>query len=146
LDLVLGDPDPDRGQVEHLPSPHTDLHALACTSAATPTTGGFVADDLIRVGYLLQGAPAPPRLTTGFTAGFLPQRLRIRLGQPVRGRWLRGVPRIRRHLPLQLGDLRIFNRDMGPQLNHQIGEFLIGRFRHKPIVSQNNTKPSPTRR
>jgi len=97
-----------------------------------------VADHLVRVGYLLQGAPASPRLTTGLTAGFRPQRLRRRLGQPVRGRWLRGVPRICRHLPLQLGDPGILHRDMSPQLNHQIGEFLIGRSRHKPIVSQNN--------
>jgi len=35
---------------------------------------------------------------------------------------------------------------MSPQRDHQIGEFLIGRLRHKPIVPQVNTRLSSTRR
>jgi len=62
--------------------------------------------------------------------------------QLVRGRWLRGVPGIRRQLPLQLSDPPILHRDMPPQRNHQLGEFLIGRLRHKPIVPQTNKKTS----
>jgi len=35
---------------------------------------------------------------------------------------------------------------MSPQRDHQLGEFLIGRLRHKPIVPQANTRSPATRR
>jgi hypothetical protein len=68
-ELVFGDLNLDRGQVEHLPSRRADLHALVRIGAATSATAGFMADDLVRVGDLFQRPPTSPGLATGFAAG-----------------------------------------------------------------------------
>jgi len=51
-ELVLGDADLDRRQVEHLPAGHPDLAGVGKASPAPPAAHWVVADHLVRVGHL----------------------------------------------------------------------------------------------
>jgi len=52
-ELVFGDPDPARGQVEDLPSRSADLHTGPRIGPTPGTAARFVADDLVGIGHLL---------------------------------------------------------------------------------------------
>jgi len=150
---MLDDPDRDRRQVEHLPPGHPDLHGSGQPVTTAAATHRFVADHLIGISHLLQRRPTATWLPTGFTTRLAAQRLRGRLGQPVNGGWLRGVPRVRPELALQVRNPGILLDDPCPQRGNlrglrtnQLHQLLIGQFRHKDIVPQCNTESREARR
>jgi hypothetical protein len=101
--LMLGHPNPDRGQVEHLPALHPDLRGAAQTRAAALARAQLVPQDLVRIGDLRQRRPG----MTGLAPAAAAQRFRGRLGRRrVRRRRLRRVPRVHPQPALQLGVLR----------------------------------------
>src|SRR5665647_3430597 len=96
---------------------------------------------------------SPAALAAGLAPRLAPQGLRVRFGQAIAGRWLRGVSRRRSHLPLQLRDTRILAGDAGLQIHqmrlqrdHQVGELLICWLRHKYILPHQANKSMQTRR
>jgi hypothetical protein len=105
--LVLGDLDGDRWQVEHLSSFHTNLGCVGQTRTAPSTRTRLMFDRLKRIGDLRQRRPGMTFLPTALTSTPTPQRLRRRLRQPIRRRWLRRIPRIHSQLPLQLSNLSL---------------------------------------
>ena len=81
---------------------------------------------------LRQRRPRMPLLATRFTPALTTQRLRRRLGQPIRRRWLRRIPRIGPQPPLQLSNLstkltdqRVLLRIPRHQLHDQRGKLAI---------------------
>src|SRR5665647_869731 len=99
------------------------------------------------------GLAAMTALAAGLAPRLAPQGLRVRFGQAIAGRWLRGVSRRRSHLPLQLRDTRILAGDAGLQIHqmrlqrdHQVGELLICWLRHKYILPHQANKSMQTRR
>src|SRR5664279_5130643 len=89
-DLVFHDADRDRWDVEHLPAGAADLLGVGQVRPAAAATGGFVPDDLVRVGDLIQGGAFVAGLPSGLAVGRATQGPRRRLAQSVAGRRFRG--------------------------------------------------------
>jgi hypothetical protein len=103
-ELMLSYPHADRRNVEHLPVFPAYLHRPAQIVPAAPATPRLVCDDLVRNRNRCQCRPGMTSLPTGLASAALAQRLRCRLGQPIRARRLRGVLRGLPQPSLQLSD------------------------------------------
>jgi len=162
---VFHDADRDRWDVEHLPAGAADLLGVGQVRPAAAATGGFVPDDLVRVGDLIQGGAFVAGLPSGFAVGRATQGPRRRLAQSVAGRRFRGVPGVGPQLRLQLvhpdfqclvlgfefGDAQIVCGShffqLGLQRNDHCDEFRGGHLFHSSMIPSMNTgKPRDTLR
>src|SRR5690606_33620658 len=92
-------------QVEDLTGPIARALCAVESAPAAAAHDRMVIDDLVRVGDLLKSSTRIPLGPARPAPGGLAQRLRRRLlAQPVTGRRLGGVVRVRRDLALQLRD------------------------------------------
>jgi hypothetical protein len=119
-DLVFGDVNFDRRDVEDLPAGAVDLGGAGEVGSAATAAGRFVADHHVRVRYLGEGLSGVAVLPSGFAFRGFAQRPGRGLSGPVSRRWSRGVlrvgPQLRfqiRHPGLQRGVLRLEFRDPG---------------------------------
>jgi hypothetical protein len=114
-DPMPGDPDPDLGQVEHLPHRHPGHRGNTQIVTTPATTGRLMRQPRVRDGNLPQRPAIMTRLPPRPPPRPRPQRLRRRLAQPVRRR---GFRRVRRALPQpgqQIRILRPQHRVLPPQ-------------------------------
>lgn len=93
---------------------------------------------LVRIGDHPQRRSGMTVLPTGPAAGLRPQRFRGWLGQPVRTRRLRRVPRRLRDLGFQLGDPRPGLFHLGPQLRDQ--RCLLHHQRHELVIRRHRRR------
>ena len=104
--LVLDDLGLHRRDLRHLPPDQARLRRPGQVTIASGAARWLVPDHVIgMIGQPHRRARLPLRPTRP-AAGLLPQRLRRRLAQAVRGRWPRGVLRVLPHPGRQVSDLR----------------------------------------
>jgi hypothetical protein len=149
--LVFDDVDRDRGDVEDLGPGGAGLRCTAKVAPAPAAAGWFVHHDLVRDLDLTQGLTVVAGLPAGAAPGGSAQRLRCRLAQPVKGRRLGGVARVRAHLRFQLQDAgleggvllaqrrRLFVQGcvLLAQRDHFVGQDLVLVFECSELLGEN---------
>lgn len=132
-----------RWQVEHLTRLLTDRLAIGQIPAAAMTCLRHMHDHLVGLLNTLKMTTLMAGLAARLAARPAPQTLRCRrLGQPVRRRRPRGVPRVLRQLPLQISDLGPQLHDQRRLLNNQRLK-LLPRQPHKGHTTRFATPPLP---
>ena len=147
---MLDRPEPDLGEIEHLPCLMADGDRVTQTLPAAAACRRDMIDDIVRRCDLSQMAALVTRLAAGLAPRRTPQALGRRLGQSVRRRRPRRVTRVLRKAPRQLGRLGLELNDalLKPLngrglLDHKRSELLIRRARERHITTFEDTRIRP---
>jgi len=116
--LMLGNLEAQNRKIEHLTGLHhgnLDQRRLARVAARRRR----MRHHPIHFGNFLQRVPAVPSLPACGLASRLPQRLRLRLAETIRGRWLTRIPAVLRQPRFQIHYLRLKHRHLCHEIAHQ---------------------------